>query len=78
MALRVCTEAEPTCGNSVALGRSSSACGTCGSSANTSSPAARIVPLASAAASAVLVDRAAAADIDEDAVRAERLEDLAH
>lgn len=52
MARRVCTEAEPTCGSSEVLGASSSACETFGSSANTSSPAAAMVPSLSAFASA--------------------------
>ena len=72
-ALRVATEAEPTCGSRVALGRSSSACGTCGSLAKTSSPAARIVPSFKRVDQRIFVDRAAAADIDENAVRSERL-----
>ena len=72
MALRVWTEAEPTCGSSDGVGRVEQRLGHFGSSANTSSPAARMVPLASACGQRRLVDRAAAADVDEDAVRAER------
>ena len=52
MALRVTTEAEPICGNSTTFCMVFSSSGTFGSLANTSSPAARMVPDFSAATSA--------------------------
>ena len=72
MALRVCTDAEPTCGSSVALGRSSSACGTFGSSAKTSRPGGEDRAVGKRSRQRCLVHRAATADIDENAIRAER------
>ena len=52
MALRVTTEAEPICGSSTTFCMAFSSSGTFGSLANTSSPAARMVPDFSAATSA--------------------------
>ena len=49
MALRVTTEAEPMCGSSTTFCMARNSSGTAGSLANTSSPAARIVPDFSAA-----------------------------
>ena len=77
IASRVGPEAEPTCGSSTALSSVSRASGTCGSFSKTSSPAARILPVRERRDQRRLVDQRAARDIDEHAVRTQRLENLA-
>ena len=74
IASRVWIEAEPTWGRSTAFGSAISAGGTFGSSAKTSSPAARMVPSFKRRDQRRLVDDDAAADVDQDAVRPERLQ----
>ena len=74
MALRVTTEAEPICGNSTTFCMAFSSSGTFGSLANTSSPAARMVPDFSAATSAGSSTTEPRATLISDAARPERLQ----
>ena len=75
IASRVSTVALPTCGSRTTSSRRSSASGTCGSSAKTSSPAPAMRPRLERRDQRVLVDDGAAGDVHQVTVRAERVED---